>query len=585
MIVRSIFTKPYAIPLLLFLIAFTLRTIALDKIPIGIVNDNMVFVLNAKAFFYTGHDVTGQWNPFSLTPLPDEPAQAELPYIYLSPIIGPLPSSLFAAHIFYAIANSLFVVVLYLLVKKLLHEKIALIVGLIACFNPWAIFFGRSAFETSLAVFFYLLAFYVLVNTSGWKKLLTFIPLALGFYTYMAYKVTLIPYVAIISLFAWIQVDHRKYLKQYLTLFLLCLGITSLFLFNAYQRNTINRLNEATFYSASDVSNQVNFERRMAIKNPFYVIFSNKAFVATKYIIGKYIGAFSANNLFVDSERLLRFHIYNHGHFYYIDFIFLILGFCYLLARNRKLWILLTSIILISPLPTIVSNEGITYVMRSSLYIPFLYIYIGVGIWSILTIKKSKAYLMISSLLIGGIYVLLIGNFLYTYFFIQPVFASEAQAFSSRLMSRYIQLANSENKKTSVLLGNPKNQFKNYIIYSNIYSRQTSEEVKNAFLRRNYRLKNVTFITCDELETIEKNSIYIFDAGKKCTQFINVKNTLSIVQLSDSGAVYNIYQDSICSKFNLKPYVANLTFNDLAVEKLSPKNFCETFIIKYPDIK
>src|SRR3989344_344152 len=127
MIFQSLSAKPYMIPILLFLIALTIRTILLDRIPTGIVNDNMIFVLNAKAFFYTGHDITGKWIPFSLSPLPDEPAQAELPYIYLAPVIGLLPSSLFAAHIFYAIVNSLFVVVLFLTVKKLLNKNIFLL--------------------------------------------------------------------------------------------------------------------------------------------------------------------------------------------------------------------------------------------------------------------------------------------------------------------------------------------------------------------------------------------------------------------------------------------------------------------------
>ncbi|MBI2034533.1 MAG: hypothetical protein HYT11_02250 [Candidatus Levybacteria bacterium] len=549
--------KPLFIPILLFFIAASLRTILLDRIPTGIVNDNMIFVLNAKAFFYTGHDVTGKWNPLSFTPLPDEPAQAELPYIYLSPIIGALPSS----------------------------SRIAFITGLVAAFNPWNIFFGRSAFETSLAVFFYVLAFYVLLNTTGWKKLLAFIPLTLGFYTYMAYKVTLIPYITTLSIFIWTQIDKRKYLKQYVLLIALCLGISLLFLFNAYQRKNINRVNEASFYSTENMSKQVDLERRIAIKNQFSNIFSNKGVLATKFIIGKYIGAFSPSNLFVDSEKLLRFHIYNHGHFYYIDLLFLIIGFCYLLAKQRKLWILLTTIVLISPLPTIVSNEGVTYVMRSSLYIPFLSIFIGAGIWYSLTVIKTKTYLVASSLLIGGIYLVLIGNFLYTYFFIQPVFASEGQAFSSRVLSRCIELARLENKETSVLLGSPRMQFKDYVYYSNIYNKQTSEEIRNAFLQHNYTFKNVSFNTCEGIKEIYKNNIYIFDATNRCPIFNNVKSTLSIVQLTDSGALYNIYHDTVCSKFTLRSYIADLTFNDLAVEKLSLKNFCEAFIIKYPEVK
>ncbi len=542
----------------------------------------MIFALNAKAFFYIGHDVTGKWNPFSLSPLPDEPSQSEIAYIYLAPFIGPLPSSLFSAHIFFALLNSFFIVILYLLVKKLLQNSIlAFLVGLVACFNPWEIFFGRSAFETSSAMIFYILGFYVLISVSNWKKILAFVPLALGFYTYMAYKVTLIPYTAIISFFTFIQIDKKKNIFPYITLLLLGIAVSLLFLFKAYVGHDINRLGEVTFFSSTNISDEVNYERRIAIQNPLELVFSNKLFVAGKYLAGKYIGAFSINNLFVDSERLLRFHIYNHGHFYYVDLLFFLLGFCFLFAYKRKLWLLFVSIMLIAPLPSVLSSQGVTYVMRSSLYMPFFYIFIGTGIWYAITWFKNKKYIVISSIVIGLIYAILVGNFLYTYFFIQPIYASEAQTFSSRLLSKYATLALEQNKQINIVLGSPRVQFKDFVYYANLYNSTNVKTITKAFYTHNYIYKNASFVTCNSIKSLDKNTIYIFDPGEKCLLFKNVKDTITIPQLSDSGSVFDIYQDSICSNYQLHTYISKITLQDLSVEKLNISDFCQTFLIKY----
>lgn len=406
-------------------------------------------------------------------------------------------------------------------------------------------------------------------------------PLALGFYTYMAYKVTLIPYLTIISLFTWTQKAQRKDTRVYLVLGFLCFLISFAFLFNAYGRHTINRLNEVNFFPTEVVTKQADFERRVAIDNPLTVLFSNKAILAVKYLTGKYIGAFSVNNLFIDSEKLLRFHIYNHGHFYYLDLAFLLIGFCYLFAYKRKLWILFTSLILIAPLPSIVSNEGITYVMRSSLYIPFLYTYIGIGIWFVITLVKKRSYRLVSSLFIGGLYTVLIGNFLYTYFFIQPVYGSEAQAFSARVLSRYAAISETEGKPVTVVLNRPRMQFKDFIYYSGAFDTGKTSDIVNAFAHHIYSLGHVSFKTCEEISGLEKGMTYLFDPGEACPIFRGATDTLSIVQLVDSGTVYKIYKDSVCSRYQLNPFIGKLNLKDLSAEQLDTRAFCEAFIIRY----
>ncbi|MCR4263950.1 MAG: hypothetical protein NUV98_04510 [Candidatus Roizmanbacteria bacterium] len=578
---HSLFKKPLLLAIFLFCISLFLRTIWLDKIPTGIVHDNMIFVLNAKAFYYTGSDVSSQWNPLSFSPIPDEPAQAELPYILLAPVIGPLSSSLFAAHIFYAVINSFFVVILFLIALKLMGKWQALIIGLVACFNPWSIFFSRAAFEVSLALSFYMAGLYVLLVTTGWKKTWAVIPLAAGFYTYMAYKITFIPYVLIICFFAWYVIDRKKYLKQYLVILAICLMIFTSFLVKSKTQNTADRMGEVSVFSTAEVENHVNLERRLSVKNPATTLFSNKVSVGLKTSISKYVGAFSPIHLFVDTEKTDRFHLFNHGYFYYADALFLLLGCYYLFVHNRKLWFFLTGIILLGPLPSVVSNVGISYAMRASLYIPFFYIFIGLGIWYALESVKKKKYKNLVLGGIAGIYTVLIANFLYTYFFLQPVYASEGTAFSARILSHYAALANKDNKPVTIVLNSPRVLFKDFVYYADIYNRETAPHIREAFVNAEYSYQNITFTTCDGIDAIDESTIYIFDPGEKCPLFENALPTISIAQLFDSGTVYAVYQDTLCNQHDLKPYISNLSMNDFSVEKLSPKDFCETFIVDF----
>lgn len=566
---------------LLFLLSLILRITFLNIIPVGIPNDNMIFVINSKAVYYTGHDVSGRWNPFSLKTIPDEPAQAELPYIFLSPVIGPLQSSLLAAHIFYAVINSLLVVLIFIISFEFLNPWAAFTAGLVASFNPWNISFGRSAFEASLALFFYMAALYVVIKTKSWKKLLTVIPLSLGFYTYMAYKTTFLPFAFLISFFAWREINRKKYFKQYAALIFICLAIFFFFVSTVRTNDSSQRISEAGLYKSSDIERQVNNERRLSIQNPLAVLLANKPVAVVKTVASKYIEAFSPERLFINTKEVPRFAIYNHGYFYLADFIFIILGFCYLFSKKKNWWAFLTSIIFISPLPSVLSTVDSSYAMRSSLYIPIFCIFIGIGIWYTLALFKKIKLFKIGIALIILLYAVLILNFLYIYFFIQPVQNAEGADFSARVVSRYASIEVKENKNLVVVTNAPKNLYKDYMYYSGSYSKDTAGFFRKTFLNYNYSFKSVSFKKCQDVNAIDKNTTYIFDPGEKCILFKNLQPTVSIAQLSDSGTIYKIYQDSICSSYRLKPYLSNFYFSDFDIENLSRQNFCEKFIIKY----
>ena len=103
--------------ILVFLFAFLFRFIWLDKIPNAIGGDEIVYTLNAKASFLTGHDIFGTWFPVNglLFRYPKGEAQAELPYILNSFFVGPTDFSLFNSRAPNLIMGVLLVLLYFLL--------------------------------------------------------------------------------------------------------------------------------------------------------------------------------------------------------------------------------------------------------------------------------------------------------------------------------------------------------------------------------------------------------------------------------------------------------------------------------------
>ena len=84
--------------------------------------------------------------------------------------------------------------------------------------------------------------------------------------------------------------------------------------------------------------------------------------------------------------------LWQHGYFYYLDVLFLLLGLIYLFSKPRPAFLLLTSLILISPIPEAIRIDRIpAYAFHSVLQYPFLIILISAGIYFTLnSIPKLK---------------------------------------------------------------------------------------------------------------------------------------------------------------------------------------------------
>ncbi len=561
--------------ILIVLLAILLRFIWLDKIPNAIGGDEIVYTLNAKASFITGHDIFGTWSPVNglLFQYPKGEAQAELPYILNSFIVGPLPFSLLSSRVPNLIMGILLVLFIFLVVKELLGKNTAVFAALVASVNPWLIYIGRTAYEATPAMLFYFISLYVLLKARGWRILLTFPFLIAAFYSYIATKLIFLPFVFIIIIYAFIFINKKQYLKQYLLLFALCLLFLVFFIVSLKLNPQTARLDELLTPFDPAISQEVDDIRKTSIQNPLIEIFVNKYTVFANIVATKTLKSFSFDYLFVYGDEF--FSIWRHGLFYYVDSIFLILGALFLFIKKRNVFFLFLLLALLGVVPQVFHTADVgNFSVHMTMTIPFLIILIGIGIEGLINYFKNKNYKLVLTSLILLVYLFSTLNFANIYFFWHPL--QGYFDFPIRIVSSYA-LRSSNNQKVTIYSNSSFDLFKKYLFYSNSYNKNTAKQIANNLNSERYTFGNITFASCNsdlDYENIETPVI----ADVKCNQETPDLPHLSISRLKDGGESFRIFNDRLCRGVVLNRYPSNLKISDFDIETLTIDKFCQTFI-------
>ena len=566
------------LPLLLIIfLAFLLRFIWIDKVPNAVGGDELTYVVNARAMFLTGTDISGTWNPltgfifkYPAYTLP----QAELPYFLLAPVVGLLDFSLFSTRITYVFISVASVFLIYLITKALFNKNAGLAASFIAAINPWSIYMARTAYETTPAIFFYLLGFYMLLIFKGKKILLTIPVFFLGFYSYVGTKVSFLPFVFVIILFSYFFVNRKKYLREYLAVLIACFLLVIVFAFSVFTTSGSSRVGELISFNSPQISQEVDYIRKVSIQNPLTFLFENKLTIFSRIVLTKLFKSFSFDYLFVYGDQF--YSILRHGFFYVLDALFLILGFAAVYAFKKRIFFLLFFLTLIGVLPQILySIRTDNFSIHLSLSFALLPIFMGVGLWETVNLVKNKLYFYGSLAVIGVLYLFLSLNFLNIYFYQFPLMGYFD--FHVRLLSKYVSLAREKGKEVTVYSPNATDIFKKYIFYTNNYNKDTYLEIRKIYKSENFKFQNINFAGCDRtIDPKENNNTIVYDFN--CGNLAKDTKHLAIPRLSDGGQSYEVFNDVICSKFNLKRYPYNLTIDDFAIEKMPLQKFCETFI-------
>ncbi len=278
--------------------------------------------------------------------------------------------------------------------------------------NPWSFYLSRTAVDTPFAFLFYLLGTNFLLNKTTKKNIsLSILFFTLGFFSYHAAKFIFLPIILILAFYKIYKDKENKKYQIAIILFSIIIVATFWRISANIQGSILTSRKSDLIFDNQKTSQIVNEKRRQAIEFPLNNLFINKATETTKIFFKNYLDAFSPDTLIISGDKRATYRFEDHGLFYIIDILFLIIGLAAIYQKDKAKFFLLISLILVSPIPTGISRVETSVINRSFLLLPLFLIIISIGINEILSLNKRVLnYLIIIT------YTLLFANFLNFYF-------------------------------------------------------------------------------------------------------------------------------------------------------------------------
>lgn len=589
---NTFFQKHKSILIILSLIItlnLLLKWFKIESIPPGATYDEIIYASEALVILKYGTDLSGEWRPWHLAP--SDGMYSELTSTTLLPGFVIFPNNpILASKFMPVMLGSLIPALLGLIVYYFYREKIFLLsTGLIATLNPWIFQFSRMGYDSLFSIVFYLIGIVCLLYFSNWKKLWSFIPFFWGFFQYQGHKLVLVPLILITTTSLIFQSYKQKKYQQTLkintpaiSMVIFSLILTFGYLLRLSSISSSVRMNEFSITDQSIVAREVDEKRRMSLSSPFSTLINNKYSATASIIFHRLLKSFDPYILFIRGDKSVdTFTVFDYGFFHKID-ILLIIFFLTLTSITLKQqligFLFLTSFTLAGTLPNLLRNGAIWITFRGAFAFIGLVMIISVG-FALLLKNLSVKW----QVLILAIYLICSSIFLHTYFFRYPVTHTLYPGFYERVLANYIKRL---NQNQFLLITERTDATFDYLLtYNQLIDQETSSTLRQASLSRQRNLTNNTIKIRENCpnnwdELINEKTIIAIDlVNQPCTPPISDTSYIEIKSLIDSGTRFSIYNDKLCSKYNLEPY-PHVKFNKFAVENLNDEEFCKTFFYK-----
>ena len=575
---------------------FFLRIIYIQSIPAVISHDEIYYAAEARSIAVSGTDPTGTWSPWSLTSA--HPLYAELPGLIMTPAALVFSDPLVAAHITHVLLGTAFCLVLAAFAYRLSGSvTMAMFAFVLAGVNPWLFQFSRMGFDALFSLFFYFTGLTIYLSTSGYKKLWSLPLLFVGFFQYQGLKVIFVPLVLATCLYDSFrkeplqpntQTKHswKALLTQHMPAVLTIIFVFVVFgtyLLRLSSQAAGERTNDLIFSDTTYTAAMTNTNRQQTLGTPLAPFFINKATTVFDRFLSQYFQSFSWHHLFLTGEPLRNpFSVWKHGMFYPVDIVFIGLGIFALLRTKKysKTGLYLLFLTGIAPLAGALSAQGTWTMFRSSLLIPVGIIVAAYGLDWLYSQKKT-----VWLLLLGVVYAVFITRFFFLYFLSYPIIGTEGEYFSGRVIASYI--VRNPEKTIIVYSGESRFMFESILVFTNSISKATSSAIATAYQTKEYRLANfVVKNECYQKPTDPDTVAIVHRATQPCTQEDSagetteeVKPTIAISSLIDSGAIYTLHNDTLCSVYGLDRF-SHVTRNIFHIESLSSSDFCSELFIR-----
>lgn len=417
------FKKIHLLLIFVLLLGFFLRVYKIDTNPPEVYADEMSNGYNAWSIMRTGTDEYG--TPFPIQFRSFDDYKPPLPVYILIPFIKIFGLNALAIRLPVVLLSTLTIFLVFLLVKKLANEKVALIASILIAINPWHIHLSRGLFETSLGLSFLVSAIYFFVSAKFKPKqlVLSSVFFVATLYTYFSYRIMLIFFIPLLMFWAkdWIG-QQKKYLALFIiTLCLLSLPLVKLTFFD----NSFSRLSMILDERHANIIKNVNLDRsQLSTTNDMIkTVFHNKIIYWARDIVYDYFDHFSVSFLYLFGDNSLRYSIGGMGLFYLVEFPFLLFGAHALFVTHKKAFWLVIIWVITAPIPAAIASHP--FPTRSMALLPPILIFTAAGFYYVLIAMKRSLAVHISVRVLIVLLLSLSFSYWFTrYMYEYPAFAA-----------------------------------------------------------------------------------------------------------------------------------------------------------------
>lgn len=507
-----------SLPLILILIlAFFLRFIALSSLPNSLHDDELDAGYIGRYIFLHGEDIKGNTWPIFYDKFGDF---RPIGIFYLSAISTFLlginevgvraPSALFGA---------LSVAVIYFFVLELFrNKKVAIFSAILLALSPWHIVLSRATSEGVIGMFFLLFGIFLLVKGihKDSKKyiLVSFISLLGSYFLYHSYRLEVIIFLLPFVFYYGKKSQNRKIIIALIGVFvLLTIGI-------ALSGWGSGRFNQIAFYKNPGLSNTIDsqvFAHKVGSPLDLLVTrgFHNKGIIYFRELITQYVSYFSPEFLFIKGGQPPRYFIPESGLFYLITIPLFLLGLMFLYQKESGfpkkylLYLLITSPIVAS----LTFDESPNIHRALFLVIPFIIITSFGWEYTETFLKKKNAslarFLIYIVILVESMY------FLHQYITHSPSYKSVLRNDGSKEVATF--LIENKNNYDTIIVNNAYEMPLYYLFYKRDFTKLSKGSVGDH--NRIQKLDNLTFTneSCPskdlKLDKYKNKKILVIDNG------------------------------------------------------------------------
>lgn len=405
---------------LIIIVGSILRFYNLGNNPSAAYGDEISFAWNAWNILKTGTDEYGTPYPLQFRAFDDY--KSPLPVYLLVPVIRFFGLTTGAVRLPVAVFASATILIIFLMVKKLVDTKVALLSALLLAISPWHLHLSRGFFESTIALFFLLLAVYFFVSLENrivwlFASMLAF---AATLYTYFTPRIMLLLFMPFLFWWGFVskRVNKRHIILSsiFFLMFILPLIKTSLF------DKGLSRIDKLVLTRNERIEKSIVFDRN-SVQSPDFVrkALHNKFVYWGREILGDYLEHYSINFWYLYGDSSLRYFLGNMGMFYLTELPFVILGFIALNKNSRQEFKLLLGWLLLAPLPAAIA--GRPFGVRSLALVPPVLIMTAAGMkyW---TDKFNASRRIIFSVLLGSLVAFQLSYYLVRYHLEYPTYAA-----------------------------------------------------------------------------------------------------------------------------------------------------------------